>query len=149
MSILYNEQPLTVNPELAKSKEHMYRIRYKSYYGIAFNSEYVIHHIDQDKSNNKISNLILLPRNLHTKLHTCWGLYRLSDSKLYEKIFDTLPATIDDFRNLMNIQKELLPWIKFKEHLDFCKDNGLDYDFEFPQGIMPVYALKGEMIRCQ
>lgn len=127
----------------------MYRIRYKSYYGIAFNSEYVIHHIDQDKSNNKISNLILLPRNLHTKLHTCWGLYRLSDSKLYEKIFDIFPGTIDDFSNLINMQKELLPWMKFKERLDFYKDNGWEYDFEFPQGITSTYVFKGEMIECQ
>ncbi len=46
-----------------------YRTKYKRYYGIEFGSEYVVHHIDLNHSNNDISNLVLLPRSLHGRYH--------------------------------------------------------------------------------
>lgn len=47
-----------------------YRTIYKKHYGIKFSSEYVIHHIDENRENNDIKNLLLLPRVLHSKYHT-------------------------------------------------------------------------------
>lgn len=46
-----------------------YRLKYKRYYGIDFNSDYVIHHIDLNHNNNDIDNLILLPKELHERYH--------------------------------------------------------------------------------
>ena len=46
-----------------------YRKKYKRYYGIDFSSDYAIHHLDFDRSNNDISNLLLLPKKLHAKYH--------------------------------------------------------------------------------
>ena len=46
-----------------------YREKYKRYYGIDFGAEYVVHHIDGDRSNNDIKNLLLLPAKLHSKYH--------------------------------------------------------------------------------
>ena len=46
-----------------------YREKYKRYYEINFGSEYSIHHIDLDRGNNDISNLLLLPKELHAKYH--------------------------------------------------------------------------------
>lgn len=48
-----------------------YREKYKRHYNIDFGSEYVVHHIDENKQNNDISNLLLLPRDLHNKYHLC------------------------------------------------------------------------------
>ena len=45
--------------------ENSYREKYKRYYGIEFGKDFVIHHIDFDRENNDISNLVLLPRELH------------------------------------------------------------------------------------
>ena len=42
-----------------------YRKIYKDYYGIEFSSEYQIHHLDLDRTNNEIWNLLLLPKKLH------------------------------------------------------------------------------------
>ena len=39
-----------------------YREKYKRYYRIEFSKEYVVHHIDFDRENNDISNLLLLPK---------------------------------------------------------------------------------------
>lgn len=46
-----------------------YRLKYKRYYGIDFDSSYVIHHIDFNRDNNEISNLLLLPKELHARYH--------------------------------------------------------------------------------
>ena len=46
-----------------------YRKFYAAYFGISIPREYDIHHIDFNRENNEISNLILLPRALHQRLH--------------------------------------------------------------------------------
>ena len=51
------------------SKLKNYRLKYKRYYEIEFDDTYDIHHIDFDRSNNDISNLILLPKKLHARYH--------------------------------------------------------------------------------
>ena len=42
---------------------------YKCYYGIEFGDEYEVHHLDGDRSNNNIYNLLLLPAPLHSRYH--------------------------------------------------------------------------------
>lgn len=46
-----------------------YRQIYKDYYKIDFDKSYVVHHIDGNRDNNKIDNLLLLPFKLHSKYH--------------------------------------------------------------------------------
>lgn len=46
-----------------------YRKLYAKHYGIKIPPEYDIHHIDFNRENNDIKNLILLPKSLHHKLH--------------------------------------------------------------------------------
>lgn len=54
----------------SKVKRENYRKLYKDYFGIDFDKNYDIHHIDFNRDNNDISNLILLPKDLHAKYHT-------------------------------------------------------------------------------
>lgn len=44
------------------AKSFNYRKYYKDYYGIDFGKEFDIHHIDINRENNEINNLILLPK---------------------------------------------------------------------------------------
>lgn len=46
-----------------------YRRLYENHYGITIPPEYDIHHIDFNMDNNNIENLLLLPKDLHRKLH--------------------------------------------------------------------------------
>ena len=59
-----------------------YREKYKRHYNIDFGSEYVVHHIDENKQNNDISNLLLLPRELHNKYHLCKNIVTSSNPPL-------------------------------------------------------------------
>ena len=56
---------------MKKPKEVDYRKYYKEYFGIDFDASFEVHHIDTDRSNNNIENLILLPKELHKRLHSC------------------------------------------------------------------------------
>ena len=61
-----------------------YRKLYAKHYGIKIPPEYDIHHIDFDRNNNNIENLLLLPKKLHRKLHhvrntSCVNLDRFFD----------------------------------------------------------------------
>lgn len=96
-----------------------YREKYKRYYGIDFDTNYVIHHIDENRRNNNIDNLLLLPMYLHSKYHaykdalnnyTMDGLcldLTYSGSKLrgYQL------SQLDELREVLN---EVQEWIEYK-----------------------------------
>ena len=48
-----------------------YKKLYAQTYGITWDVGMEIHHIDRNRQNNDISNLILLPGHLHHELHIC------------------------------------------------------------------------------
>ena len=48
-----------------------YKKLYAQTYGITWDADLEIHHIDRNRQNNNISNLILLPGYLHNELHNC------------------------------------------------------------------------------
>lgn len=56
-----------------------YKKLYAESFGITWDNDLEIHHIDRNRDNNHISNLILLPRELHSELHK-W----LTEIKHYE-----------------------------------------------------------------
>lgn len=100
-----------------------YRKLYESHYGIKIPPGYEIHHIDQNRNNNDIDNLILLPKKLHSQLH--WvhnilsGYFNGTDSFLItmNNIHHChyLSSTIEMWRNLC---EELPQWITRKENED-------------------------------
>lgn len=61
-----------------------YRRLYENHYGITIPPEYDIHHIDFNRENNEIENLLLIPKELHKRLHSvrntsCVNLDRFFD----------------------------------------------------------------------
>lgn len=50
--------------------EKSYRQIYEEAVWEHINQNYVIHHIDFDRTNNRISNLVMLPKELHIKYHS-------------------------------------------------------------------------------
>ena len=63
-----------------------YKKLYAQTYGITWDADLEIHHIDRNRQNNNISNLILLPGYLHRELHNC----------LYESAFMSEQGTTGD-----------------------------------------------------
>lgn len=103
-----------------------YRIKYKRYYEIDFSNEYEIHHIDLDHTNNDISNLLLLPKELHRKYH--YYLNVTAHPLREEKIERTINITLNDFdpyynideiKKLIEVINECQKWIAYKNQLEY------------------------------
>lgn len=97
-----------------------YKQKFKKHYGIEFDKNYVIHHIDENRENNDISNLMLLPAALHRRYH------------LYKRVIDnhSLPTKIcgnevnqgnyylEYYKKFIAIFTECNKWYDFKMYLD-------------------------------
>lgn len=46
-----------------------YRAKYAEYYQIEIGKDMDVHHIDGDRTNNNIDNLLLLPKDIHQRMH--------------------------------------------------------------------------------
>lgn len=49
-----------------------YRKLYERHYGIKIPPDYDIHHINFNHEDNRVENLILLPKKLHQRIHKCF-----------------------------------------------------------------------------
>ncbi len=54
---------------IKKPTKNNYRQYYKEHYGIEFGSEFSIHHLDRNRNNNDINNLLLIPSLVHQRYH--------------------------------------------------------------------------------
>lgn len=105
-----------------------YRELYKKHYGIKFGKDFVVHHIDEDRTNNKIENLILLPSELHSKYHICKIMFKhqmtggfdcsLTYSAMCRRTLQI--AYLDEFLEVLN---ELQKWITYKYLADMGHDS--------------------------
>ena len=114
------------------AKSFNYRKYYKDYYGIDFDSSYVIHHIDFDRSNNDINNLILLPSKLHSRYHFLLtgfnsdknnkGIASL-DFKIVSECGSIPMFGINMMKNLCETMVEIDKWVRIKSDMDREKYN--------------------------
>lgn len=113
--------------DISKLKD--YRKKFKRYYDIDFSNQYVIHHIDLNHSNNDISNLMILPKELHNRYHFYLNAtLKCNDDKFKREIsFDIRPTgcrigytsyEIDMFNGLINTIDECNMWYDYKMYLD-------------------------------
>lgn len=93
-----------------------YRKKYKRYYGIDFGKEYAIHHIDGDRSNNDINNLLLLPSELHSRYH------------FLKKCVEGQEVPTDITGNVCNMQSYF--WIQLESFLKTLVECNKWYDYK-------------------
>lgn len=124
------------------AKNFNYRKYYKNYYGIDFLHEYDIHHIDEDRENNKINNLILLPKNLHKRYHMTLCRVHFEYEIFGKSLFTDLQHGFSNLEAYYNISKELKYWIDLKLDMDDFHDYEYlrEYNMRvrYPDGIWEV-----------
>lgn len=119
------------------------RAKYKRFYGIDFGDEYDIHHIDLDKSNNDIENLLLLPKELHKEYHRAlkqlaeWGIDYTETNNIIIPLFlvknnDTLYFAYQAIQNYIKCYRKCSVWIARKNSMERggkkCWDGIIDTD---------------------
>lgn len=98
-----------------------YRQYYKDYFGIEFDKNYVIHHIDFNKENNDINNLLLLPKKLYSKYMFLLNGLNSSDGKItVDFTLRTNSGSLHTFdydmmKHLCETMIEVDNWIREKE----------------------------------
>lgn len=105
-----------------------YRDYFKKYYGIEFSKKYEIHHIDLNHNNDDITNLMLIPKDLHEKYHKAVANYNyirlLSNSKsiLNVKICGNMASNnlynMEIIADLIEVLRECNKWYDYKMFLD-------------------------------
>lgn len=103
-----------------------YRLKYKRYYGIDFDNNFIVHHIDFNRQNNKIENLLLLPKELHQKYHFYLNaLFPLEwksgngviDIKINQ--YSPLPyCNIKMLQDFLKVLEECKKWVEYKSNLE-------------------------------
>ena len=107
-----------------------YRRKFEKYYGIKIPKGYDIHHIDLNHENNDISNLLLLPRELHSQYHNALYDCRFGDIKLVTKIIGSIepgymcnPYIKGIVNRFVDVYTECQKWKDYKMYLDGRIDN--------------------------
>lgn len=97
-----------------------YRTKYKRYYNIEFDNRYVVHHIDGNRENNDISNLVLLPKELHSKYHfhkTVIEAQKLN-TRITSNAMQSQSYYLVCLEEFMAVLKECNEWYDYKLYLD-------------------------------
>lgn len=102
------------------SKLKNYRLKYKRHYGIDFGREYAVHHIDGNRENNDIKNLLLLPTKLHSKYHFLKQIVEagsvptiITGNGLHSQQY-----YLTNLENFLETLNECNKWFDYKMYLD-------------------------------
>lgn len=101
-----------------------YRMKYKRHYGIDFGADFVVHHIDFNRENNDISNLLLLPKWLHAKYHLIINALSICPDKPKADGFIDMRLTpialsryeAELFAQLPGVIAECNKWVEYKAY---------------------------------
>ena len=102
-----------------------------NYYGLRNDPGFAVHHIDMNRSNMDISNLLILPDRLHRRYHLV--LRRLGgndsgfiDMKITADNINKTDKRIKLILEYMQIQKEMEIWFALKRCRDWLAQNALE-----------------------
>lgn len=91
-----------------------YRKFYQDELGLILDKSYDVHHIDSNRKNNKLSNLVSIPKKLHCKYHTRKANYediisRINDCNYFYKL--EYLSFINVIHSFMDVKNEISEYI--------------------------------------
>lgn len=99
-----------------------YRERYKQYYKIDFDDSYDIHHIDFNRENNNIRNLLLLPKKLHIEYHSILEkvdpFWEKGSISINPQLETETNIQLLNAKELIEIIEKCMEWVNYKQILD-------------------------------
>ena len=102
-----------------------YRTKYKRYYEIEFGREYAVHHIDGNRENNDIANLVLLPSKLHSQYHFLKTIIDRQNlpTVISGNALSSQSYYLSSLEEFLKVLKECNKWYDYKMYLDGCIPN--------------------------
>ena len=113
-----------------------YRKKFENFYRMKIPEGYVIHHIDMDRSNNRIGNLVMLPSKLHSQFH--WYYSACVDQETRQINYPTTMGDMshwylrDNLEKFLDILHECDKWCNefFNKRQLLCAAGMYDFDEE-------------------
>ena len=121
-----------------------YKKLYAQTYGITWDADLEIHHIDRNRQNNNISNLILLPCHLHHELHNCLNEAKFINEPVDVRyLIETMMGCMFNFGQ--SYHQEI--FLRLSYILSECKRWGLlkCVSYKYPDGSPIEHITKGTM----
>ena len=116
---------------IKKVTKNNYRKYYKEYYNIEFGIDMEVHHIDFNRDNNNIKNLLLIPKNVHHRFHLALTIFQQDTNKMFnclnpnfEHILGCSSFNLDALGNYLSSLQEIQKWIGYKcLEYNYCQSN--------------------------
>ena len=103
-----------------------YRKIYADYYGIEWDSQlFEIHHINRNRNDNNIYNLVLLPKKLHKEYHKIINIIQF-DFETVADVFNVSNYDIyhaSEYQELIKIKFDIANIILFQSQIKIFCDN--------------------------
>lgn len=98
---------------------------YEDYFNIKVDDEFVIHHLDGNRNNNDIKNLLMLPSELHGKYHEAQNEFETVYCSLNTNLTLASIMGVDlafaKLAVLKNMIDKCHQWVNYKVHLELKK----------------------------
>lgn len=103
--------------------------KFKDFYKTDWNSnKYEIHHIDKNRSNNDIDNLVLLPKKLHHQFHFFYQSM-IADEKISDFLDISIsPYSANAFEKFASIRKDVVGFYKLLDNLQYLQGDNNDFE---------------------
>lgn len=122
-----------------------YKKLYAKTYGITWDADMEIHHIDRNRKNNDISNLILLPGYLHREMHIYLnGAVFMSEQVTAGDVIERIMERVFNYGNSYDQQAflSLLLLLSECKRWGFLKSISYKYPDGFPIGHITKDTMK-------
>lgn len=132
---LCNQTILDLSLDFAKGIlfKTMAKFNYRKFYEkemeIELPEDWDVHHVDGNRANNSIENLIAIPKKLHQNYHTIKAKIDtiIKECRVIDDIFTPNEFCYPDYREFVNLNNEMLPLYNEISHYIRDKRAFLDY----------------------
>ena len=104
-----------------------YRKKYEDYFNVNLPSDIVVHHIDANRENNSLDNLVAMPRELHSRYHSqkneLFSVLSHADDKYLDLEIIISGIALNNYylemmKSFINTYNECWEWLAYKLYLE-------------------------------
>ena len=113
---------------MAEKKKYYRDILSEAMGGVMFRKDLVVHHLNHNRNDNRVENLLLIPRSLHSRYHAAYNELKLFRKIDLYKVDSMNLACHSVIRNFFEYKCDMEKFMFAQENCIFSIRNGADID---------------------